>query len=267
MANPLAWIDEIVNRRWLAVLSGPAVKILVVQGRFFDRRTQDARTDALTLQRLAGLGRSTFYEALAELKAANLVEIESGTRAGKFREYPVHIYRLTQPVPRVPPGYHRPRGRRKYPLANADTYSSSVGPHAGTKSSALADKTVRMSGQSDGQKPRRKQLSAIHSPTDSTQLGSKGTREAEKVVKQCLPAGPAEAVRLVQQWAAAVARAPSMKERRVREAVGAVSQRFNLPAPAVREALERAAAVLHPLVSRAVEIFDGRVIGVERIEL
>lgn len=266
MAPPYRWFDEIVTSGWLAVLSGPAMKLLWAAGKFYDGRARTAKADAVTLQRLASLGRSIFYAALNELKGTGLVEIREGMRKGKFRDYRVHVYRLVQPVPAIPGEYCRPRRRRKYPSANGDPYSSRISPYGRKKSSALVDRTVRAGGQRDGQNPRPKRISTLEPLTDSTQLGNRGIQEAEQIVRQCLPAASPEALSLVNQWAAAVARTPSAKDQRMAEAVGAVSQRFHLPVAAVREAVEQAAAVLHPVVQRAFELFAGRVIEVGRID-
>jgi hypothetical protein len=265
MAHPYRWVDEIVRAGWLAVLSGTAVKLLWAVGKFYDRASGNARADGITLQRLAGIGRTAFYEARDELEAADLIEIKGGALKGKYREYRVHIYCLAQPLPTVPPGY-RVRRRRQHTSANADPYSSRVRPHTRKKSSLRTDLTVRQDGQHDSQDPHNKRLTALPPSIDSNQLGNREVQETERIVRQCLPAAPPQALSMVNQWVAAVARAPSARDRRVNEAVGAVSEKFNLPAAAVREAVEHGAAVLHPFVQQAIEVFDGRVVEVRRID-
>lgn len=264
MASPYRWVDDLAEKGWLRRLSGGAVKVLWAIGKFYYRGTSDARTDGRTLQSITGLSRSAFYEALAVVRAAGLVRIEPGTRQGKYREYRVTVFRLTDSIPDLPAEYRseepdrysRRRGRRraKHQSAGADTYR----PLERTESSALPDKLVRPGGQSNEEMPRQSRASSTPAPTDKDPV----REQVSRVVSRCLPSASSEVVGLVVKWAEVIARSDGVRPQRMSEAVDAIRRRSNLPEDAIREAVEQTVAVLHPTVQAAIRIFDAEVVDV-----
>lgn len=263
MAFPYSWADDIAKHGWLQALSPAAIKLLWALGRFFNARTRIATVDSKTLQNLAGLGRTAFYDARNELMAAHLVRVQDGKLSGKYRTYRVPAYAFTSPVPTVPSSFCRGVGKQRG-SAHIGADSTRARPPDRKKSSERAEKTIRERGLSNGREPDQKRLSANRVPTDSTQLGDRGVKASEKIVEQILGEAPREAITLVRTWAEALARAPAQRSKRMGEAISAITERSGLQPEVVREALEQAAAALSPIVSQALQIFGGEVVGVGR---
>lgn len=265
MTLPFLWIDDLAKRGWLAVLSGAEVKVLWCIGAFYFVKTEQAKTDSLMLQRLTGLSPSGFYEARGRLLKFGLIEVAWGTRRGKYRDYRTHIYRLVNPLPPLPPDHESARAER-YSRRQDD--SSLPGRKV---LSARAEGSVRQGGQADGANAHRRPLSAPRSTTAKTQLEqaleTTGSKALEPVIFSRLPEVAAEVVELVSSWAAVVQRSPTSRKKMIGDAVAAITRRFpDLPTADVREAVNDAAAVLHPVLQHAVQLFDGRVIEVRKVE-
>lgn len=272
MANPYMWVDDIAKKGWLPRLSGHAVKLVWAVGLFWNRSTRDARTDAPTLRQISGLARSSFYEALAELRQCGLIHTEKGTRKGKYREYRITVFRLVVPISPVPveyqsanPNTYRRRHRRKEASGSADHEPPNTEMHRRarrTKLSVPADDCIRQGGLPSPRIPRRERRSTTSSPTDSPYT----VRErVHRAVSRMLPQTSSESVSLVIRWAEVICRSGGFKDQRRQEAIAEIGRRASLAATDISTVLEQSMAMLHPTVQAAIGLFNADVVEIRRI--
>lgn len=138
MANPYAWVDAPARRGWLPHLTEAEVKVLWAIGVFFDRSSADARTNAGTLMMITALSHGAFYNARRRLEVQGLIRVGKGIRKGRYRDYPVTVFRLVHPIPPPPstsPG-SRTRTRRRRTILSQDESSppDTYSPPGWTKS-------------------------------------------------------------------------------------------------------------------------------------
>lgn len=229
---------------------------MIALGHFYDKRTDRAHVDRLTVEALAGLSKTTFFEARREVCGYGLVQEQAGQRQGKYRSYPCAVYHLVTPVPPAP---------AEYVSRERDRYH----PKAGTKESRKQHQVVPETGHL--LRPERSPVapSGDSPAVVSTQLGAVGVVEASEAVRSAIAQvvekrlgsrGSPELVGLTERWARAVERAPkALREATLCDAAAAIAQAHGVTAADAREAVLDMLAILHPLVQEAARIFDAQI--------
>lgn len=267
MAPPHDWYDGFLDAGWPAKLTPAALRLVLAVGRRVDRHTRSTRIALARLQRESGLPRPTFFRAKGELVAYRL--LIRAKVAGKW------TLTLASPVPEVPPERSHRRDEKVSLTRRKGLNTETEKSHRRDYSVSLVRPTdgqnppgTRVSG--DGQQKTEEQTQAqlqvqIQAQTRGSSLalepaGQEGA--LVRVIRPALPSASPAAVIAVCKWAEVAARSRADRERRITEALSAVCGKYGLPKDAVREAIEKAGVVLHPVVQAAVTIFSADILEV-----
>jgi hypothetical protein len=104
-------------------------------------KTSEAFPNGETIKRLSGMSRSTIFEGMKELRTARLIASEIRSRQGKFRAYPITVYRLLPIPPAGEPDSRKPDHESR----NPDGYS--------VHQSRNPDSMVQNGGLKNGETP------------------------------------------------------------------------------------------------------------------
>lgn len=143
MAPSYRWLDDFVRRGWIkkGILSPGALRLLLAMGLHMNSKTAEAWPGIKTLIELTGMGQSSVFDALAELRTAGLIETATRTIRGRFREYQATVYRL-RPVPPSPAEYHS-RNSEDYHSENSERTREDAPETGGDHSSSRVQTTVK----------------------------------------------------------------------------------------------------------------------------
>jgi hypothetical protein len=116
MAIPYKWLDALIDRGWLPILTSSELKVLLALGKFVNNKSRDTWVGTDTLVTLTNFENSTVYQALHGLRKHNLLDTSRQMRPSRVREreYSVEVHTLVE-VERIP--IAPPREKRSAPLS------------------------------------------------------------------------------------------------------------------------------------------------------